>query len=492
MKPSYKSFRFILIACTLLLISRFSFSQNQVIVNIEQPLYNQLNVEDVWKINLTNTTNSVLSVYLFGTLSEENAGLIATGTSKVFSLKPGFKKIKSGELTPITVDYPNPDSKYKESMIRTGGVPNGNYEVCISVKLSSSNNEVGSGCINQNVEMSAPLSLIAPDNGEKISLTLPIFTWMHIKKPGSDANYTLTIVELLPNQTPELAILTNPLWFTKEKITSTVFQYPLSVRRFEAGKEYAWQVNIFEMGVLLTQSDVWSFKYENPLSPQVEVIFPKVGEEIEGDAVSFEWRCSNMLEDESIGYSIKVVEMLNGQSPENAIQENDVFGEKTNIKSTLLRYLETDKEFVQGKKYAWQVLVLKGGTLLAKSEVSVFEIASEENTELDVIFPKVGEEIEGDGLFLEWETYDIPEGSVRYSLKIVEVLEGQTNETAIEINVTLIEKDDLETSKYLCYLDSSFELDAGKKYAWQVIARNGEEQLCLSNVGSFLIKPDKE
>ena len=122
----------------------------------------------------------------------------------------------------------------------------------VSVKLSSSNNEVGSGCINQNVEMSAPLLLIVPDNGEKISLTLPIFTWMHIKKPGSDANYTLTIVELLPNQTPELAILTNPLWFTKEKITSTVFQYPLSVRRFETGKEYAWQVNIFEMGVLLT------------------------------------------------------------------------------------------------------------------------------------------------------------------------------------------------------------------------------------------------
>ncbi|MBC8490366.1 MAG: hypothetical protein H8D45_30490 [Bacteroidetes bacterium] len=491
MKPSYKSFRFLLIACTLLLISRFSFSQNQVIVNIEQPLYNQLNVEDVWKINLTNTTNNVLSVYLFGTLSEENAGLIATGTSKVFSLNPGFKKIKSGEITPITIDYPNPDSKYKESMIRTGGVPTGNYEVCISVKLSSSNNEVGSGCINQKVEMSAPLSLIAPDNGEKISLILPTFTWMHLKKPGSDASYTITVVELLPNQTPELAILTNPSWFTKEKITSTVFQYPLSARRFETGIEYAWQVNVFEKGVLLTESDVWSFKYENPIGPQVEVIFPKVGEEIEGDSISFEWRCS-MQADNSLSYSIKVVEILNGQSPEDAIQENDVFWKKNQIKSTFLSYSDIDGEFEHGKKYSWQVSAVKTGELLAMSEVSVFEIVSEENTELDVIFPKVGEEIEGDGLFLEWETYDIPEGSVKYSLKIVEVLEGQTKEAALDNNVTLLEKNDLETSKYLCYLDSSFELDAGKKYAWQVIARNGEEQLCLSNVGSFLIKPDKE
>ena len=314
---------------------------------------------------------------------------------------------------------------------------------------------------------------------------------MHLKKPGSDVNYTITVVELLPNQTPELAVITNPSWFTKEKITSTVFQYPLSARRFETGKEYAWQVNVFERGSLLTESDVWSFKYESPINPLVEVIFPKVGEEIEGDAVRFEWRCS-MQADNSIYYSIKVVEMLNEQSPENAIQENDVFWEKTHIKSTLLRYSGTDKEFLQDKKYAWQVSAFKGGVFLAKSEVSVFEIVFEENIELDVIFPKVGEEIEGDGLFLEWETYDVPEGSVRYSLKIVEVLKGQTTETALENNATLIEKNDLETSKYLYYLDPSSELSAGKKYAWQVIARNGEEELCISNIGSFIIKPDKE
>lgn len=491
MKPSYKSIRFILIACTLLLISKLSFSQNQVVVNIEQPPFNRLNVEDIWKINLTNTTNNVLSVYLFGILSEENAGLIATGTSKVFSLNPGFKKINSGELTPISIDYPNPDSKYKESMIRTGGVPSGNYEVCISVKLFSSNNEVGSGCINQKVEMSAPLSLIAPDNGEKISLTLPTFTWMHLKKPGSDANYTITIVELFPNQTPELAILTNPSWFAKENINSTIFQYPLSARRFEVGKEYAWQVNVFEKGVLITESDVWSFKYGSPIGFQVEVIFPKVGEEIEGDSISFEWR-SSIQADNSLYYSIKVVEMLSEQSPEDAVQENDVFWEKNQIKNTFLSNSDIDGEFAQGKKYAWQVSAVKTGEILAMSEVSVFKIASEENTELDVIFPKVGEEIEGDGLFLEWESYDIPEGSVKYSVKIVEVIEGQTKETALENNATLIEKNDLETSKYLCYLDSSFELDAGKKYAWQVIALNGDERLCMSNVGSFVIKSDNE
>ena len=248
-------------------------------------------------------SNNNLSVYLYGTLSEENAGLIATGTSNVFNLNPGFKKIDTRELSSLSFDYPNPDPKYKESIIRTGGVPNGNYEICISVKLSSSNDDAGSDCLDQRVEKSFPISLITPDDGDKISSTIPIFTWMHMKNPGSNAKYKITIVEVLGNQTPELAISSNPAWFTKDKLSSPLLQYPISARKFEVGKEYAWQTYALENGVLLTESDIWSFIIENPISNNLSIIFPKTGEEIENDTLNFKWRYTKQANN-NLNYTI--------------------------------------------------------------------------------------------------------------------------------------------------------------------------------------------
>ena len=54
MKPFKISFEIILTVFALILISNIAFSQNQVIVNIQHPPFNRLNIEDLWKINLTN------------------------------------------------------------------------------------------------------------------------------------------------------------------------------------------------------------------------------------------------------------------------------------------------------------------------------------------------------------------------------------------------------------------------------------------------------
>lgn len=487
MKPSFKLLNILLITCFFVCCSSNLFAQTQVIVNVQQPPYNQLNTEDLWKIRLNNTTNDVLSVYLFGTLSEENAGLIATGTSSVFTLSPGMKMVNAHELTPISIDYPNPDLRYKESMIRRGGVPTGNYEVCISVKMSGSNEEVGSDCIDQGVEISSPITLVTPDYGEKISMQLPVFTWMHLKKPGSGAYYTFTIVEILSNQTPEIAIQTNLAWFRKDKINKTLLQYPISARGFEHGKEYAWKVDVFEEGSLLSESDVGRFKYNHEENSKLDLIFPKVGEEIEVDMISFEW-FFNMQADNT--FSIKVVEVLNDQSPEAAIQENIALWEMNNIQQTKVNRPKTEPGFENGKTYAWQVSAYSGETLLAKSDVSIFLTDSPEGPQVEIIFPKVGEEIEVDEINFAWTYKTLVENTPNFAIKIVEVSEDQTPHAAIQENAAFWEMINIKETS-IQYPGTEPEFETGNMYAWQVSAYNGETLLAKSNVHTFTISPDK-
>jgi len=506
MKPFKISFRIFLIAFAIILISNISFSQNQVIVNIQHPPFNRLNIEDLWKINLINTTNDNLSIYLFGTLSEENAGLIATGTSNIFTLNPGIKKIDTKELSSLSFSYPNPDPKYKESIIRTGGVPNGDYEICISVKLSNSNDDAGSNCLRHSVEKSLPISLINPDNGNEIPSGISIFTWMHMKNPGSNAKYKIVIVEVLGNQTPELAISSNPAWFTKDKLSSTILQYPISARKFEVGKEYAWQTYALERGVVLTESDVWSFIVVNPIGNNLSIIFPKTGEEIETDSVNFEWRYTKQV-NSNTKYTIKIVEILEDQSPENAIKNNNTLWTKSHLPKTFIHNPCNGQEFKPGNKYAWQVFAHDKGILQAESDVYSFVISSKKSSKDGVVFPITGEEIENDSMsliiepklitpndgktvnakypFFTWTYFKKPESNSKYTIKIVELLANQNPELAIISNPDWFIKSELNTSNIL-YPISAKQFESGKEYAWQIEVYDKGTYLMKSDTWTFI------
>ena len=488
MKSFKISFKIILTVFALTLISSISFSQNQILVNIQHPPFNRLNIEDLWKINLTNATNDNLSVYLYGTLSEENAGLIATGTSNFINLNPGLKRIDTRELSSLSFDYPNPDPKYKESIIRTGGVPNGYYEICIYVKFSNSNDDAGSDCLEHRVEKSFPISLITPDDDDKISSTIPIFTWMHMKNPGSNAKYKITIVEVLGNQTPELAISSNPAWFTKDKLSSPLLQYPISARKFEVGKEYAWQTYVLENGVLLTESDIWSFIVESPISNNLSIVFPKTGEEIENNTLNFKWRYTKQAHS-NLNYTIKVVEVLNNQSLEDAIQNNNTQLTKSHISKKYFNIQMNGQEFKPGKKYAWQVFALERGTLLAESDVNSFVIPSKRSSNDGIVLPITGEEIESDSISLitepslntpqdgktitnknpifAWTHFKRPESNANYTIKIVELITNQNPESAINSNPDWFIKNEINSTNIL-YPISAKQFESGKEYAWQI------------------------
>ena len=594
-----------------------TYSQDIVTVNIQQPPLNQLRVEHLWQVTLSNTSQDILNVYLYGTLTEQKDGTVLTATTSSINLSPGLKKINVHELEPISVDYPNSDSKYREALIRTGNMPSGEYEICVYVKYKSNNNNCGSDCIQHSIEIIPAPTLIYPTDSEK-AVTRPLFTWMQAVRPGLDIRYKIRIVEIKDNQSPETAMKTNPAWFEESNIMTSIFPYPVSANEFadsgmyawqiqsygfsgnplgennglseimsfmyigksidpnsdviafpndidvlfpkvgeeidadaiilqwsykkesdsnptysikivevledqspqtaikenEAfweganildtflifpetdkefipGKEYAWQVSVYEGNSKIDECKVSSLIISAKKESELDVIFPKVGEEIDADAINFQWSYKKQS-DSGPNYTIKVVEVLENQTLKTAIQDNPALWEQTNISDTHIQYPETEQAFIPGKKYAWQVSVFEGDSRLLVGEVSSFIISSEKNTELDVLFPKVGEEIDADGLILEWKNFELTEGSVKYTLKIVEVYSDQTPKTAIENNASYFEKSDLEAPKYVCYLNPFISFDTGKKYAWHVTVYKGGEIVGTSSVGSFIIKSVNE
>lgn len=237
MKTKYFKF-----ALLLLIISVFSLhADDKIKIKIKQPPPNQMGVSDLWNLELSNTTNAEMKIYLTGTATEEKDGLIIEGKSKVFTIKPGRTSYKYNDFSGAEVKYNN--GKYKEIILRTGNAPEGSYTMCITAN-DESGNEVGrENCIMQNVQQLGSITLISPEDNIEIDPdTLPglMFSWTPLPKGGP---YSLRIVELKGDQSPDVAIKENRPILDKTGITTTSLQYPLSEKKLESDKKYAWQVS---------------------------------------------------------------------------------------------------------------------------------------------------------------------------------------------------------------------------------------------------------
>jgi hypothetical protein len=246
-KPAY----FLSILLFLSLIGIKSV-EAQVQVKLQQPPPNQLHATDIWNLTLTNTTGKTLTVIISGKLEEAGEGIVVDGTSKPFSLPPGTKRITYDDVKSGSVNFKS--GKWREAFTRTGNAPSGDYTICIYVK-SEEGEELGSDCIEQKVEITGAPQLVFPADGDEILPgTLPTFTWLPPMPTPQGAEYTLKIVEIIGNQSPEAAMNMNKAFFERKGIKTTMFQYPGSEKKFEEGRKYAWVISTGEL-----KSEIFSF-----------------------------------------------------------------------------------------------------------------------------------------------------------------------------------------------------------------------------------------
>ena len=254
----------------------------QVTVILKQPPPYQFKLENLWKVTLINPTNIKYKVYLTGRASESAHGEIMNATSAVFNLSPGTKIVNTYELVPMHVDAVN--SKYSDVVKNIGTLPSGDYEICVAVINAETGLQMGEQCIDTQVRNLSEVELLGPEDKTRfisggvvnndieneedakiVTGQFITFTWLPPSPvpQGNRITYSIRIAEILGNQTAYDAINSNPAFYIKQNINSTIFLYPAEGRNFNTGRKYAWKVEAYLNNVLMSESQVWEFKFEH-------------------------------------------------------------------------------------------------------------------------------------------------------------------------------------------------------------------------------------
>jgi len=251
----------------------------QVSVHLQQPPPYQFKVEQFWKIILINNSKSPMNVYLKGTATESGQGKIIEATSSVISLQPGVRNISGRDLGPFTISESN--SRYKNIILNTGGLPSGNYEICVGVFAATDGLQIATDCISVTVENFNRMELISPFDGEVISdvsaeaienLKIKsinktpsiVFSWLPPVPVPPDARitYRLKLVELLGYQSIYSAMASNPMYYQSPNISATVLRYPIAARQLTPGRKYAWAVEAYANDFKIQESEIRSFEIQ--------------------------------------------------------------------------------------------------------------------------------------------------------------------------------------------------------------------------------------
>ena len=317
----------------------------QVIVTLQQPPQYQFKLENMWKVILTNPTSASYSVYLEGYATESTSGLIVDATTATFTLPPGTRIVTSGDIMPISVRSSN--GKYDRVVKNIGGVPTGDYEICVSVINADDGSVIGSQCIQQQVMNLTQVELLQPENGA-------IFSSLEALSQNSNKEETF-----------EKRFVTGKNSFGQ---TSKENQKKFDPQPTDSTQKLSNEISL-------------SKSLENA-SNRISIDIKDYDEKIEivnGSFIVFNWLPPTPVDaSQLITYSIKITEKFGQQSSYDALQSNPAFYRQSNIYSTIFQFPVAAREFTAGKSYAWQVNAYINGTLVSTSEVRDFTFGKNE------------------------------------------------------------------------------------------------------------------
>ena len=125
----------------------------------------------------------------------------------------------------------------------------------------------------------------------------------------------------------------------------------------------------------------------NPLSPPL-LNTPVDKSELQISYPQFSWMPPSPLEMfTNLNYDISVVEILEGQSSSEAIQNNSPVYANSNIRNPFETYPASYSALVPGKNYAWQVTAKNAVDYSAQSEIWTFTVKQPDSTVVTVSTP---------------------------------------------------------------------------------------------------------
>ena len=217
-----------------------------------------------WSVDVVNNSSEPKMLMLQGEIRKADEGLVIfRGKSKPQTFQPGITRVTPRDIQYDPNFYVNKDYV---NAIKSSELPKGIYIACVYALNPVTQGVITSSCMSfTSIPITAP-RLLRPVGGEKVSIPFPIFTWTYPPQPGYSVTFELKIVEVLPNQSPQRAIESNPP-IHKASVSTNFYVYPPTAQKLERGKKYAWQIVMKLSGPDITgyktvKSPVESFIYD--------------------------------------------------------------------------------------------------------------------------------------------------------------------------------------------------------------------------------------
>ncbi len=312
-------------------------------------------------LELTNTGTEADVVIIYAEVTDGSGYVGFRGNSGRLLVNAGeMMTINNTQFRDWYTDYV--DSEWESRTTRTGMIPEHDYEVRLWVKNLWNETLVDHVVEYFTIRHPEPPELIYP-NQETVDLQYPVFQWLPVQTgSGSPFYYHLRIVELLPGQTPQLALEANYPHYENSLITESNFEYPLDALPLENNTTFIWQVRaVTAEGLAATKNDgrseLGSFTTEFDASlPELQLLEPMDQGIVTTPTPAFQWMEPLLSSGEYIYYTVHVCRILAGQDAEMALAMNPpVFVNDETLTEPELSYPVSATELVPGYRYAWQV-----------------------------------------------------------------------------------------------------------------------------------------
>ena len=242
------------------LICMQGFTQVQISF---QPAIHGNSLDGLTYFQINNLANNDFNASIRIIISEEKAGKIAEISSPSVYIKRGITSFNRSAIGILKTKF---SSNPVAAILRqTGKLPEGEYEYCYElspVEEKSGIQDYYENCFDHNLLPLSPLLLIDPMDEEKICNQKPSFTWQSPMPVNFNARYRIIVVERKENQTAAEALSFNLPLINVSGLSEPRMNFPMNIKELEKGKTYVWQIYYSVNNMLLTRSEMWTFKIE--------------------------------------------------------------------------------------------------------------------------------------------------------------------------------------------------------------------------------------
>jgi hypothetical protein len=245
------------------------WSAQLVLSPLPSPFLSDWEVDpSIGELIVTNSTGTSANVTFHYTLTRNGQALVR-GTSDPQLVPSGAPTVfNAGSTFGGRADW---DRSVQDLVARTGRLPEGEYEGCVTVAGAGGTVLVARQCARFTLQYSDPPFLVFPMNGDTIASQDPIFEWQPVQlPPAADARvgYVLQVAEVntAARQRPEVALQSNILHYTEPNLVQTSHQYPVGALPLVSGRTYAWRVQALDgdgrpVATNQGRSEIWTFVY---------------------------------------------------------------------------------------------------------------------------------------------------------------------------------------------------------------------------------------